>query len=119
MIIGFVAIAAVVSGQTAVENVLGLPEWFAIGDNYQDCDKFHSCNEEYTDRNYFRINIYLGRGDSTEMLVTKMYTDHRLPRHNSRNSDKTNYHYYLFHIQSFHYGKSQFTSVHSRTGSLT
>ena len=78
MIIGFVAIAAVVSGQTAVENVLGLPEWFAIGDNYQDCDKFHSCNEEYTDRNYFRINIYLGRGDSTEMLVTKMYTDHRL-----------------------------------------
>ena len=73
-------IASCLSAQPAgvVDSLIGLPVWYGASDNYQNCDWFQTCPEEYLDRNYFCLDYYAGRGDSIEMLVTKAFTDHQL-----------------------------------------
>ena len=70
--------ARVVAQNAAIDSMIGLPPIYGVADSYQDCDKFQTCPEEYTDRNYFCLKFYAGRGDTTEMLFTRAYTDRRL-----------------------------------------
>ena len=71
-----------VSGLSAqsvgMDTLVGLSPRYGAFDNYQECDKFQTCPAEWLDRNYFWLDYYTGRGDSTEVFVTKAVTDRRL-----------------------------------------
>lgn len=75
----FLCFSTSLAAQTSrINTMIGIPFWYGIGDNYQSCERFQTCPEEYLDRNYFWLDYYAGRGDSTELFVTKAFTDHRL-----------------------------------------
>lgn len=61
-----------------IDSLIGLSSRYGAFDSYQECNRFLNCPVEWADRNYFWFNYYMGRGDSTEVFVTKAVTDHRL-----------------------------------------
>lgn len=52
-------------------NLIGVPYRYWASDNYQICERFEYCSGEYVDRNYFHLDYYTGRGDTTELFVTR------------------------------------------------
>lgn len=72
-------LGALTAQPAGLDSLIGVPSGYVISDNYQRCVRFETCPEEYLDRNYFWLDYYAGRGDSTEMIVTKAFTGHRLP----------------------------------------
>ncbi len=61
-----------------VVNLLGVPYRYWACDNYQKCERFEYCSGEWIDQNYFHLDFYTGRGDTTEIFVTKAVTDQQL-----------------------------------------
>ena len=61
-----------------VVNLLGVPYRYWACDNYQTCERFEYCSGEWIDQNYFHLDYYTGRGDTTELFVTKAVTDRQL-----------------------------------------
>lgn len=79
IILCYLCIAGALSAQSAnADTLMGLPDWMVVFDNYQVCGHFQTCPEEYLDRNYFQLDFYAGRGDSSEMLLTQAFTGRRL-----------------------------------------
>ena len=70
--------ASLTAQPSEVNTMIGVPYWYGIGDNYQSCERFQTCPEEYLDRNYFWLDYYAGRGDSSELFVTRVITDRRM-----------------------------------------
>lgn len=61
-----------------VVNLIGIPYRYWACDNYQKCDRFEYCSGEWIDQNYFHLDFYTGRGDTTEIFITKAVTNQQL-----------------------------------------
>lgn len=70
--------AGVAAQPSGTDTMIGLPPLYVVYDNYQVCEQFSTCPDEYLDRNYYWLDYYAGRGNGSDILVTKAFTDHRL-----------------------------------------